>query len=76
MGGPQALLGWFLGAVIAIADGMVWSELAAVPCRVGRVVCLFAGLLWSAAVGTILGLHVHFSVDLQRPLEIASGTSP
>ena len=29
MGGPQALLGWLVGAVIAIADGMVWSELAA-----------------------------------------------
>src|SRR5206468_7242690 len=29
MGGPQALLGWFAGAVISIADGMVWAELGA-----------------------------------------------
>ena len=29
VGGPQALLGWFLGAGIAISDALVWSELAA-----------------------------------------------
>src|SRR6201996_6939523 len=27
MGGPQSLLCWFLGAVIAIADGLVFAEL-------------------------------------------------
>ena len=27
MGGPQALVCWFLGAVIAIADGLVFAEL-------------------------------------------------
>ena len=29
MGGPQAMLGWILGALIAICDGMVWAELGA-----------------------------------------------
>jgi hypothetical protein len=29
MGGPQAMLGWILGAVLAICDGQVWSELGA-----------------------------------------------
>ena len=29
MGGPQALLGWILGAVIALCDGLVWAELGA-----------------------------------------------
>ena len=29
MGGPQALLGWLAGAVIASCDGLVWSELGA-----------------------------------------------
>jgi amino acid transporter len=27
MGGPQAMLGWILGAVISLCDGMVWAEL-------------------------------------------------
>ncbi len=29
MGGPQAMLGWIVGAVLSIADGMVWAELGA-----------------------------------------------
>ena len=38
MGGPQAMLGWILGAVLAICDGLVWAELgAAMPAR-GRIV--------------------------------------
>lgn len=27
MGGPQAMLGWVLGAVLALCDGFVWAEL-------------------------------------------------
>jgi amino acid transporter len=29
MGGPQALVGWVIGALIAMADGLVWAELGA-----------------------------------------------
>ncbi len=29
MGGPQAMFGWVLGALIVIADGLVWAELGA-----------------------------------------------
>jgi len=29
MHGPQALLGWIAGAVVALADGLVWAELGA-----------------------------------------------
>ena len=29
MHGPQAMLGWILGAVVAICDGLVWAELGA-----------------------------------------------
>jgi hypothetical protein len=32
MGGPQALIGWVLGAVVAMADGMVWAGIR----RAGR----------------------------------------
>src|SRR5579871_3436270 len=35
MGGPQAMLGWFLGAGIALADGLVWAELGAALPRSG-----------------------------------------
>ena len=29
LGGPHAMIGWVLGAIVALADGLVWSELAA-----------------------------------------------
>jgi APA family basic amino acid/polyamine antiporter len=29
MNGPQAMLGWLLGALVALSDGMVWAELGA-----------------------------------------------
>src|SRR4051812_31769948 len=29
MQGPQAMFGWVVGAIIAIADGLVWAELGA-----------------------------------------------
>ena len=36
MGGPQAMIGWILGAVISICDGLVWAELgAAMPGSLG-----------------------------------------
>jgi hypothetical protein len=25
MGGPQAMLGWVLGAIFAMCDGLVWA---------------------------------------------------
>jgi amino acid transporter len=35
MGGPQAMLGWILGAAIALCDGLVWAELGAALPRAG-----------------------------------------
>ena len=29
MGGPQAMIGWIVGAVLVICDGLVWAELGA-----------------------------------------------
>src|SRR5262249_20093362 len=29
MGGPQALVGWIVGALVVMADGLVWAELGA-----------------------------------------------
>src|ERR1700734_2509157 len=29
MNGPQAMLGWATGALIVVADGLIWSELGA-----------------------------------------------
>ena len=29
LGGPQAMLGWLVALILALADGLVWSELGA-----------------------------------------------
>jgi len=29
MGGPQAMIGWILGALFAMCDGLIWAELGA-----------------------------------------------
>lgn len=29
IGGPQAIIGWIAGAILALADGLVWAELGA-----------------------------------------------
>src|ERR1700690_452142 len=35
MGGPQAMLGWVLGAGLALCDGLVWAELGAAMPQAG-----------------------------------------
>src|SRR6185437_2278729 len=41
MGGPQAIVGWIAGAILAAADGMVWAELgAAMPGSGGTYIYL------------------------------------
>ena len=41
MGGPQAVLGWIVGALLAITDGLVWAELgAAMPGAGGTYIYL------------------------------------
>jgi basic amino acid/polyamine antiporter, APA family len=73
MGGPHALLGWLLGAVIAVADGLVWSELAAaLPGSGGTYVYLreaFGRDRW----GRLWSFLFVFQMILSGPMEIASG---
>jgi amino acid transporter len=73
MGGPQALLGWICGAVIALADGLVWAELgAAMPDTGGSYEYLqkaFAPL----GLGRLMGFLFLWQVMLGAPLTAASG---
>lgn len=29
IGGPEAMFGWIIGAILALADGLIWAELGA-----------------------------------------------
>jgi len=74
MGGPQALLAWFAGAILAIADGLVISELgAALPGSGGTYVFLrdsYNRENWGKLMAWLFAWEFMFF----GPLEIASGT--
>ena len=49
MGGPQAMLGWFIGAIVALADGLVWAELGAAMPRSGGGYQYLLEAYWSGS---------------------------
>lgn len=73
MNGPQAMLGWLVALVIALADGLVWSELgAALPGSGGSYVYLRDGF-GRQTFGRLMTFLFIFQFILSGPLEIASG---
>ena len=77
MGGPQAMLGWVLGAGLALCDGLVWAELgAAMPEAGGSYVFLrriYSGPDGRSGGGRFLSFLFLFQLLFSAPLSIASG---
>jgi amino acid transporter len=72
MHGPQAMLGWILGAVLVVCDGMVWAELgAAMPEAGGPVRYLRA--MYPGKAGRWLSFLFVFQLTFSAPLSMASG---
>ena len=72
MGGPQALIGWVLGAVLAMADGLVWAELgAAMPAAGGSYVYLREAYQYST--GRLVPFLFIWSTLLATPLIMSTG---
>ena len=72
MGGPQAMLGWILGALLALCDGLVWAELgAALPGAGGTF--HFLRRIFPGALGRYLSFLFLLQLLLSAPLSIASG---
>ena len=73
MGGPQALLCWIVGAVIALCDGQVWAELSSrLPGSGGTYVYLREsyGPRW----GRLMSFLFIWQVSFQGPLSAAGGS--
>ena len=68
MGGPQAMLGWLLGAVLAICDGMVWAELASAIPTSGGTLRVPESCLRRHALAAAAPLPLHLAI---RPLRTA-----
>src|SRR5277367_2775828 len=73
MGGPQCMLGWVLGAVIALCDGLVWSELAASMPATGGTYVYLREAFRKTSLGGILPFLFIWQFVFSGPLEIASG---
>src|SRR3954467_6802771 len=73
LGGPQAMIGWFLGALVAVADGLVWSELAAAFPGSGGTYHFYDAVYGEGRAGRFLKFLFVWQFLLSGPLEIASG---
>ncbi len=73
MGGPQALLGWICGAVIALADGLVWAELGAAMPDTGGSYEYLQKAFGPSGYGRLMGFLFLWQVMLGAPLTAASG---
>lgn len=73
MGGPQAMVGWVLGACVAICDGMVWAELAAAFPGSGGTYHFYDAVYGRATIGRLLKFLFVWQFLFSGPLELASG---
>jgi amino acid transporter len=77
MGGPQAMLGWILGAGLALCDGLVWAELgAAMPEAGGSYAFLrriYSGADGTRGLGRFVAFLYVFQLSFSAPLSAASG---
>ncbi len=73
MGGPQCMLGWVLGAILALCDGLVWSELAAALPGTGGTYLYLRAAFDKTKLGGILPFLFIWQFIFSGPLEIASG---
>jgi basic amino acid/polyamine antiporter, APA family len=74
MGGPQAMLGWILGAVLAMCDGMVWAELGAAVPGSGGSYRYLAQIYGPRKLGHLMSFLFIWQLTFSAPLSIASGT--
>ncbi|MEP7345640.1 MAG: amino acid permease [Gemmatimonadaceae bacterium] len=73
MGGPQCMLGWALGAILALSDGLVWSELSAAMPETGGTYVYLKKAFRGTPLGGVLPFLFIWQFILSGPLEIASG---
>lgn len=73
MGGPQSLLAWAAGALLALLDGFVWSELGAAMPRAGGSYIFLREAYGAGRWGRLMSFLFVWQTLIQAPLVIASG---
>jgi len=73
MGGPQAMLGWILGAGFAVCDGLVWAELGAAMPGSGGSYRYLKEIYGPKKLGRLISFLFIWQLSFSAPLSIASG---
>ena len=72
MGGPQALIAWLAGALLAVLDGFVWSELGAAMPRAGGTYVFLREAYGPGRWGRLMSFLFVWQTLIQAPLSVAS----
>jgi basic amino acid/polyamine antiporter, APA family len=74
MGGPQAMLGWLIGALLAFCDGLVWAELGAAMPKAGGSYHYLRRAYGANGAGRWLSFLAVWQIMFSAPLSVASGS--
>jgi amino acid transporter len=74
MGGPQALIAWLAGALLATLDGFVWSELGAAMPKAGGTYVFLREAYGPARWGRLMSFLFVWQTFVQAPLSVASAS--
>src|SRR6267154_2084509 len=75
MGGPQALIAWLAGALLATLDGFVWSELGAAMPKAGGTYVFLREAYGPERWGRLMSFLFVWQTFVQAPLSVASAIS-
>ena len=73
MGGPPAMLGWLLGAILAICDGLVWAELGAAMPGAGGSYVYLREAYGPKKMGQMMSFLFVWMIFFTAPLSVATG---
>ena len=73
MGGPHAMLGWLLGALLAICDGLVWAELGAAMPGAGGSYIYLREAYGPKKMGQMMSFLFVWMIFFTAPLSVATG---
>ena len=74
MGGPQAMVGWLLGAFLAFCDGLVWCELGAAMPKAGGSYHYLREAYGPTSFGRWFSFLIVWQIIFSAPLSVASGS--
>lgn len=73
MNGPQAMIGWIVGALLVVCDGLVWAELGAAFPQSGGSYRYLSEIYNPRKLGRLLSFLFIWQLTFSAPLSIASG---